>query len=197
MSFKLVATIATAVALGSSGAALAGGPPPPPTLATCGLGDLTPAALTCVGFFKGNLIDGSPTDITAQKTDLALLGYTWSGTYLEKISPLGGSHTVDFTTLIKGISYVGFHFGGGTGSPGEESTAFYKIDGGAGLHEIMLKYNASSNAALYATNVGSDGPPPVIGGIGAVPEPAAWAMLVMGFGLVGITARRRSRAVAA
>lgn len=34
-------------------------------------------------------------------------------------------------------------------------------------------------------------------GIEAVPEPAAWAMLIMGFGLVGIAARRRDRSLAA
>ncbi|QMW24264.1 PEPxxWA-CTERM sorting domain-containing protein [Sandaracinobacteroides saxicola] len=32
---------------------------------------------------------------------------------------------------------------------------------------------------------------------GVVPEPATWAMLIAGFGLVGFAARRRSRAVAA
>jgi hypothetical protein len=31
----------------------------------------------------------------------------------------------------------------------------------------------------------------------AVPEPATWAMLIIGFGLVGVTSRRRRRAVAA
>jgi hypothetical protein len=34
--------------------------------------------------------------------------------------------------------------------------------------------------------------PPMVGG---VPEPATWAMLIMGFGLVGAAARRRTRAV--
>jgi hypothetical protein len=32
-------------------------------------------------------------------------------------------------------------------------------------------------------------------GIPAIPEPATWAMLILGFGLVGIAARRKSRAV--
>ncbi|WP_235902546.1 PEPxxWA-CTERM sorting domain-containing protein [Sandarakinorhabdus oryzae] len=34
-------------------------------------------------------------------------------------------------------------------------------------------------------------------GIGAVPEPASWAMLIAGFGLVGAVSRRRRGAVAA
>jgi hypothetical protein len=32
---------------------------------------------------------------------------------------------------------------------------------------------------------------------GVIPEPATWAMMIAGFGLVGFAARRRSRAVAA
>ena len=40
--------------------------------------------------------------------------------------------------------------------------------------------------------------PPAVGGGAAVPEPAAWAMLIAGFGLTGTAMRRRaSRAVAA
>ena len=35
------------------------------------------------------------------------------------------------------------------------------------------------------------------GGAGGVPEPATWAMLIVGFGLVGAAARRRNTAVAA
>lgn len=34
-------------------------------------------------------------------------------------------------------------------------------------------------------------------GAGAVPEPASWAMLLLGFGMVGTVARRRNTAVAA
>lgn len=39
-------------------------------------------------------------------------------------------------------------------------------------------------------------PPPGGGGGGAVPEPASWAMLVMGFGFVGAGLRRRTRVTA-
>ena len=37
----------------------------------------------------------------------------------------------------------------------------------------------------------------VEGGSGAVPEPATWAMMIMGFGAVGMAARRRRKGVVA
>jgi hypothetical protein len=33
--------------------------------------------------------------------------------------------------------------------------------------------------------------------MGAVPEPASWAMMITGFGLIGYASRRRARMVAA
>ena len=147
----------------------------------CANTDISPNALDCSGFYDGNLLSGSPADITAQTAALADLGFAWDGVNVEKIDSLGGSHTVDFDTLLVGISYIGLHFGKGVGGPGN-ATAFYKIDGGAGLDAITLAYNASSGAVLYGT--------------GAVPEPATWAMMIAGFGLVGGAMRRRKTRIA-
>lgn len=105
---------------------------------------------------------------------------------MEKIDGLSGSHTVDFTTLLVGVSYVAMHFGNDQGGPGN-ATAFYKIDAGSGIDKINLVYNASSNAVLYSTG----------GGGGGVPEPATWAMMITGFGLIGVAMRRRSSALVA
>ena len=59
-----------------------------------------------------------------------------------------------------------------------------------------------ANKALnsFRANMGgqfSSDPAPVINGLAVVPEPASWALLVVGFGLVGFSSRRRSRVVAA
>ncbi len=43
-------------------------------------------------------------------------------------------------------------------------------------------YAAFDNITITADNVG--------GGVGAIPEPASWAMMIAGFGLVGATQRR-------
>lgn len=156
-------------------------PPPPPT--ACSVNDITPHALACAGFFSGNLLSNQSGDITAQKNALSTLGFTWDGNWntVEKLSNLNGSHTVDFTTLLRGVSYVAFHFGNGQGGPGN-ATAFYKLDGGTGLDIITLAYNASSNAVLYST--------------GAIPEPATWAMMLTGFFGMGALLRRRRNAAA-
>ncbi|WP_243445868.1 PEPxxWA-CTERM sorting domain-containing protein [Polymorphobacter arshaanensis] len=124
------------------------------------------------------MLSNSPADIFAQTTHLAGLGFAWNGNWnaVEKISGLGGSHSVDFATMLHGISYVAFHFGNGTGGPGNV-TAFYMIDAGASTDVLTLNYNASSNAVLYST--------------GTVPEPASWALMIAGFGMVGAGLRRR------
>jgi hypothetical protein len=54
-------------------------------------------------------------------------------------------------------------------------------DGGGGvLNEFITQEAANNMAAL-------------VGNISVVPEPASWAMLIAGFGLVGATMRRRRR----
>ena len=151
-------------------------------VAVCSVTDISPNAQACTGFFAGNLLSGSPADIAAQTAALATLGFAWDGNLdnVEKIEGLGGSHTVDFAKLLTGISYVAFHYGNGTGGPGN-ATAFYRVDAGAGIDQFTLAYNASSNAYLYSTGPGG----------GGVPEPAVWSMMIMGFGLAGAAIRRR------
>lgn len=146
----------------------------------CSVTDLDPAALECTGFFNGNLLNDSPNNLAAQTSALASLGLTWDGSLVESL-PLDGAHTVDFLTLLEGISYVGLHFGGGKGGPGN-STAFYRVDADTGLDTFTLIYNASSNARLYSTTM-----------VPGVPEPETYALMLAGLGVVGFIARRRKQ----
>lgn len=69
----------------------------------------------------------------------------------------------------------------------------------AGVNTVTLTVN-NNNAGINTGNTGLTGGPgffAVSGSVGEVPEPAVWGLLVAGFGLVGVAARRRNTAVAA
>ena len=160
----------------------------------CDVGDINPSALLCSGYFDGNLISGSTID--EQVEGLALIGFAWDGNYDEafKITDLGGAD-LDFDQLVTGIAYIGVHYGAG-GFPDPKppgATAFYKIDAGTGLDVIDLLRGASSNAYLYSFTPCTDRD--CGGGGNEVPEPATWAMMIMGFGGIGTMMRRRRTAL--
>jgi hypothetical protein len=147
-----------------------------PAFATsCAVGDITPTAIACEGRFTGNVLSNNAGDITIQKNALALLGYAWDGTgfgTLPKLSPLGGVSSIDFPGVLSGITYVGIHVGGKGGG----TTSFYKFDAGTSLDAFTLNLPSSSAAVLYLTGTPDTG---------SVPEPASWALMLGGFGMIG------------
>lgn len=177
-------------------------PQTPSTPGVCALSDLSIEASACSGFFQGNLLNDSPSDRSAQADALAALGFSdWDGSISEPQLDLT-SQLVDFSTLLSGATWIGIHWGAGTGSPSPQTpggvTGFYRIDAGSGLDTFLLSFGSASGARLYATQ-----PQPVLRAFDpiqdisrAVPEPAAWALMILGFGAVGATLRRR-RALAA
>lgn len=69
-------------------------------------------------------------------------------------------------------------------------TEFWALDNiqlGAGVHNITLTGSSNATAEQHATYSGTLN-------ITAVPEPATWGMLVLGFGLVGAGIRSRKQA---
>lgn len=124
-------------------------------------------------------------------------------------------------------SLVNFTFGTGTsasaGNPAQLAVrrAQGTIAGGANLSLVNLSYNGAVNGGtatfetgltgsnftrfLITTRVGGNvnylgnpGQGFTLSGLTAtVPEPGTWGLLLVGFGMVGVAARRRSRAVAA
>jgi hypothetical protein len=157
--------------------------------ATCMLTDITPTALACTLADK-NVVSNSAAHVTAQQSALAILGFNWDGANwngFEKLNASGSS--VDFNTQLFGITFVAFHFGGS--SAVGNSTAFYKFDAGsgAGLDTIGINISALSNAIVYSTGI------PTIE-TGGVPEPATWAMMIVGLGGLGSLIRRRRAASA-
>lgn len=142
----------------------------------CSVNDINPAAEACAGYYAGNLLNNSSTDLAAQTAALSTLGLTWDGTWIEKIDSLGGSQTVDFNTVLNGTVWVGIHKGkAGTFN----GTAFYRVDA-SNWDQFAYNLRGSSGAVLYA----------MTGGAG-VPEPSTWAMMIMGVGATGFAMRRR------
>jgi hypothetical protein len=165
----------------------------PPVVSACDASLPTPDAIACAGYFSGNLLNGSPTDVTNQTQALATLGFTWDGnwTALETstspdlvITSLTNGNQLNFGTTMFGQTIIGAHFGNVNGPAGNVSV-FWLFDFGAtGADFVVLDYPQGwSNAALYTTGTGTPG----------VPEPATWAMMLVGFGAAGAALRRGRR----
>jgi hypothetical protein len=141
-------------------------------------GDISPTALACEGRFDKNVLDNTTADLLIQKNALHDLGLEWDSSTFSSMTKLSsipsGQHTIDFGTMLYGITYIGFHAGGKGGG----STSFYKFDAGTGMSSFTWvdtdKY-PSSGAILYSTGAPTNG----------VPEPASWALMLGGFGMVG------------
>jgi hypothetical protein len=161
------------------------------TFPTCDVTLMNPDALDCTGYFSNNLINGSAEDIAQQQAAIAALNgsFVWDGNWndpnLIKITS-SGSTPIDFGITLYGTTIIGAHWGNVPGAPqggGQGNvSAFYLFDFGTTGGTITLADTRGwSNAVLYTT-----GDPP------GVPEPATWAMMLLGFGATG-TALRRSR----
>jgi len=139
--------------------------------------------LACDGFFSGNLLNNGNggANTTSQITDLGTLGFTWDGsTVFDTISGLNGGNPSFIGSPLSGITFIGIHYGAGGNSP--DGTAFFKINAAPGTTSLTLDppFQATSDLIVYATGIA-----------GGVPEPATWAMMLVGFGGLGVLLRRR------
>ena len=155
----------------------------------CDVGLTTLDAIDCAGYYPQNLIAGNDADIQNQQDAIASLDgdYEWDGDWATveatKQLTLGGpeENQLSFGQTLFGITIIGAHFGNVAGPAGNVSVFWLFDFGTEGADFITLDSPGGfSNAVLYTT------------GTPAVPEPATWAMMLLGFGAAG-TAMRRSR----
>ena len=166
----------------------------PAVVSACDLSLPTPDAIACAGYFSGNLLNGSPTDVANQQQAIDSLpgSFTWDGNWTGLVNAgltlsgpgdLTNGNQLDFGVTMFGLTIIGAHFGDVSGPAGNVSVFWLFDFGTEGADFVTLDdANGWSNAALYTT-----GAPP------RVPEPATWAMMLLGFGAAGAALRRSRR----
>jgi len=170
------------------------GTPTPSPLPACAdyLSLFSTPASACQGFFDKNVLnntDNKDNNVLIQEQAVeALLGSDIQNfdfnNYL-KLESLTGN-TIDFNVDLFGDVIVAMHFGGANGQENNvgNATGFFLFHFDQSTPFFTTDIPGLSNAVLYVN--GTPPPPP------AVPEPATWAMMLLGFGAAG-TALRRSR----
>ena len=94
----------------------------------------------------------------------------------------GGAHS--YTVTVNGTS-VGTYTSGFNGFVAETSAEFGVIAGQS--YTVAFNGIANGDTTSFIDGVA----------LTAVPEPASWALMLAGFGLIGVAARRRSATIAA
>lgn len=140
----------------------------------------------CAGGFTGNLIQGT---LQAPGLDaIKALGYSGTGAYLATQTFTTTQDTINFGTPLFGEVILGIHYGaaGNPSKVGTEATSFFLFDFTSPTSSITVDSRTGtepnfglSNAALFMD--------------GAVPEPATWAMMLLGFAGIGVAVRRSRR----
>jgi hypothetical protein len=162
---------------------------PLPSPNTCLISDVS-GATSCIGYYSGNIFSNSPADRATQTTALNALSFSgtpnFSAIYAVgsglKLTGLSGASSLTFSgaPTLFGTTYLGVHWG--------NQSAIYKLFLSTPMTSITIIPNnpgGSSNAVLFSTTPYTPPPPPI-------PEPGTWAMMIVGFGLAGISLRRRS-----
>lgn len=185
-AIAVMAPVLPAIAKSGNGNSNGSTPVPSSTISGCSAtyGTVVSGAIDCQGFFAGNIF--SQSGASTQQTAVAALGGSFGGTFGSLTSGSLSGSTVSFGKMLYGQTIVGMHFGN-IANPdnltfvsrgnNENVSVLWLFDLGAtGASGItLLNTRGFSNAALYSTAAAV---PPV-------PEPSTWAMLILGFGVVG------------
>jgi hypothetical protein len=155
-------------------------------VANCDATTPDPNALDCGGYYAGNLNSNNPTDeadLQQALDDLLGVGvidyeFTAVEGTKEFFDETGGILTFD--AALFGTQVFSLHFGGAGNYVGDVTVLYLFDFGTEGATEVNLNQDGFSNGIIIT--------PP-----GGVPEPATWAMMLMGFGAAGYALRRRRK----
>lgn len=155
-------------------------------VANCDATTPDPDAIDCGGYYAGNLNNNSPADEADLQTAIDLL--IGAGVIDYEFTAVEGTKDffdlqngiLEFDAALYGTQIFSLHFGG-AGDYDGDVTVLYLFDfGTAGATSVDLNQDGFSNGIIIT--------PP-----GGVPEPATWAMMLMGFGAAGVSMRRSRR----
>ena len=182
MKFALktaIAALALTAAMPASAALVEVGP-------GCNAGLPDPDALDCAGAYEGNLNSDSREADLNEAIDILLGGdvidVDFQAIEGTKDFFTGNGQTVTFDSALFGNQIFSIHFGDAGSGIGNHTILYLFNFGDAGVTSVDLNQNGFSNAVLVDPGT-------------AVPEPATWAMMLMGFGAAGFAMRRRRTAL--
>ena len=154
-------------------------------VAPCDATRTNPDADACAGYYDGNLNSNS------READLnAALDVLMGGSFDPDVVFVDIEDTKDFFEVLGGVlnfdsplvgqQILSLHFGNAQNEFGTDVTVLYLFNFASPTSSIILGQDGFSNGLLIG---------------GGVPEPATWAMMLLGFGAVGFSMRRRRRAL--
>lgn len=158
----------------------------------CATAPLAPPADKCAGYYDKNQFSLDNVGAQQDAVDLLVSGYTvnWNALVAAGKVVSGGDVNALNALLANagGQVLLGMHWGNVPDSPDNYGnvSAFYLWNNVTPGSIHLTDTGGYSNAVLY---ISSARPP--------VPEPATWAMMLLGFGAIGMVSRRSRKPVLA
>jgi hypothetical protein len=141
---------------------------------------------SCIGWYSGNVLNSNNN--TSINDALTQLGYSGQAISFANVplanifTPGSGTSIVNFGQQFNGTVYLGLHFGSSVSDvDARGNTAFFKINASdLGSIQINSGYTSGTSNVVVLTSTPT----------GAVPEPATWALMILGFAGIGFAMRR-------